>query len=396
MTPDPSLNRLQRRYLAWAEPHYRRMPEDMQRQARAMDQFLYSRRGLGFWFGLLCAVLALSAGLRLSGLAWGLALLLSGGMTVGLLTALVAAWLQPDKVLGKAGLGRTVLQIVGGALLGLLGGLVVGRLMRRGWGGLEQLPAELDRLLRIALPIGLLVGLVLALLIGITAAARRHQLQQELQRARQAREQERVEREASEARLRLLQAQIQPHFIFNTLSAVQHWVDSGDARASALLRGLSAFLRGSAEQMMRPLVKLSEELGLVEHYLRVMQARWGERLRYRLEIDPALAEHAELPPGIVLSLVENALEHGLAPVLSGGELVLRLCRHGPDGGWRLQVSDNGVGLTEDWREGLGLSNSRARLHHAFGPRAHLTLQPAPRGALAEIRVDTRETADAAG
>jgi signal transduction histidine kinase len=396
MTPEPTLNRFQRWYFDWAEPHYQRLEPGLQNQARALDQYLYSRRSRGFWLGLVCALLGATGGLTAAGLPWWMALGLSLGVGFSLLAALAAAWLQPDKLVGRGGIGRVMVKVVGGTLLGVVCGWLATRLLRHGWAGLDRLPDELERLLRVGLPLGLLIGLVMALLIGITASARRHQLQQELHRAQEAQEHERMARETSEARLRLLQAQIQPHFIFNTLSAVQHWVDSGDARASALLRALTAFLRGSAEQMLKPLVSLADELALVEHYLGVMQARWGERLRYRLEIDRALAEHAELPPGIVLSLVENALEHGLSPVLSGGELLLRLSRHGTDGGWRLQVSDNGVGLSEGWCEGLGLGNSRARLGHAFGPRAQLSLQAAPRGAQAEIRVDAQETTDVAG
>ena len=290
-------------------------------------------------------------------------------------------------MLARGGAGRLLLKVMAGGVLGMLLGWFVGRVARHGWAGLDGPDAELERLLRIGLPAALGVGLVMALLIGLTAAARRHQLQQELTAMRAAEERERMAREASEARLRLLQAQIQPHFIFNTLSAVQHWVDSGDARASGLLRALTAFLRGSAELMLRPRVSLAEELALAEQYLRVMQARWGERLRYAIEADAGVAAVAALPPGILLSLVENALEHGLAPALAGGTLRIRLDA-APGGGWRLEVADDGVGLAADWREGLGLANSRARLAHVFGARARLSLKALPEGgALAELLVE---------
>jgi hypothetical protein len=388
MSTEAHLNRFQRWYFAWAEPYYQRMEPELQRQARAMDRLLYSRRGLWIWLGVLGSIGGATAGLRAAGLPVLVGLLASSLVIGALVFVLVVAWLQPDKVMGRRGIGRLLGRILLGTLLGVLTGWVAGRLAKHGSAGLKPLGAELESLLRIGVPVGLSVGLVMALLVGLTAAARRYQLQQELQEARAAEERAQVAREASEARLRLLQAQIQPHFIFNTLSAVQHWVDSGDARASELLRALTAFLRGSAELMLKPQVSLAEELALVGHYLEVMRARWGERLQYELDIDAATAERAQLPPGIVLSLVENALEHGLAPTLAGGSLQLSL--QAQREGWRLRIVDDGVGLAEGWQEGLGVSNSRARLEAVFGARARLSLSaPDEGGTCAELVVEAQ-------
>jgi len=126
--------------------------------------------------------------------------------------------------------------------------------------------------------------------------------------------------------------------------------------------------------MLRPEVSLAEELSLVQAYLGVMRARWGERLSHDLDIDADCAAGASLPPGIVLSLVENALEHGIAPTLNGAALHIRL-QPLPAGGWQLLIEDSGVGLAEGWQEGLGLGNSRARLQGFFGDRASLQLSP---------------------
>jgi signal transduction histidine kinase len=393
MRTEPHLNRFQRWYFTWAERHYLRMQPQMQAQARALDRLLYSRRGLWVWLGLIGSIGGATAGLRAAGMPLLMALILSSMGILALAFVLLVAWLQPEKVMGQRGLGRLMLRISIGTLLGVLTGWVAGRLSRHGLAGLSSLSTELEALLRIGVPVGLSVGLVMALLVGLTAAGRRYQLQQELQEARAAEERAQIAREASEARLRLLQAQIQPHFIFNTLSAVQHWVDSGDARASGLLRALTAFLRGSAELMMQPQVRLAEELALVGHYLSVMQARWGERLRYDLDIDAATAERAQLPPGIVLSLLENALEHGLAPTLSGGSLRVSLQPLGAEG-WILRVQDDGVGLDGDWQAGLGVSNSRARLEAVFGTRARLRLSAADEGGTcAELVVEGQGAGD---
>lgn len=394
MSTDTDFNRFQRWYFAWAEPYYQRMEPQMQAQARAMDRLLYSRRGLWVLLGLLSSVGGATAGMRAAGMPLLMGLILSSLMIFALVFALVAAWLQPDKVMGRRGLGRLMLRIMLATLAGVLTGWVGGRLAKHGLAGLSSLGTEFDKLLRIGVPVGLSVGLVMALLVGLTAAARRYQLQQELLEARAAEERAQVAREASEARLRLLQAQIQPHFIFNTLSAVQHWVDSGDARASGMLRALTAFLRGSAELMLKPQVSLAEELALVGHYLSVMQARWGERLRYALDIDAATAERAQLPPGIVLSLVENALEHGLAPTLAGGTLRVSLQPQG-NRGWLLRVQDDGVGLDDDWQAGVGVANSRARLEAVFGARARLLLTAVDEGGTcAELVVGGQGAGDA--
>lgn len=386
-TTTPPQNRFQRWYFGWAEPHYQRMSPELQVQVRALDQLLYSRAGLGIWLGLAGGLLGTTAGLHGAGLAWLPALGLSLVMTLGLLTAFAAAWIQPEKFLGRRRFGGLFLKMVLGAVGGLGLGWMVGRLTRNGLAGLERLPDDLERLVRVGLPLALGFAVAIALLLSLMAAARRNMLQQELQRSREAEAQAQSQREASEARLRLLQAQIQPHFIFNSLSAVQHWVDSADPRASSLLRSLTAFLRGSADQMLKPQVSLAEELAQVQHYLQVMQARWGERLQYQLDVDAELATRAMLPPGIVLSLVENALEHGLAPALSGGQLRILLA---PDGGqgWRLEVCDDGVGMQDFGAEGLGLANCRARLGHAFGDQASLVLDADPdgRGTRATIRL----------
>lgn len=330
------------------------------------SQFLGAVTGAVFGgIGMFAGVYKNSGNLLLGLLAWV-------GFSSGFLGLMGLSWLRP---LWFSGRPAIVLSTLTGLVAGVIG-------MTQ---GLRRAPvdhglpwqAQLEGAMaaaKIGMPLPLMMAFALLLVVILTASQRREHMARELTLARSRAEQEQARREASEARLRLLQAQIQPHFIFNTLAAVQHWVDTGDTRASPLLRQLSSFLRGSAELMLRPEVSLEEELRLVQAYLGVMQARWGERLSYRLDIAPACAETASLPPGIVLSLVENALEHGIAPTLNGAELHLQL-QALPAGGWRLLIEDSGVGLAEDWQEGLGLSNSRARLQGFFGERASLQLSP---------------------
>ncbi len=175
----------------------------------------------------------------------------------------------------------------------------------------------------------------------------------------------------------LLQAQIQPHFLFNSLAALDHWVSSGDARATPLLRSLTGYLRATLPLFNREQIALGEELAAVREYLAVMQARVGERLRVEIEIEPSLQDQP-LPPALLLTLVENAIEHGVMPKL--GAACVRIEARRVSGMAELSVSDDGPGLPADadaaassCHRGVGLANSRERLAQAFGAEASLTL-----------------------
>jgi signal transduction histidine kinase len=370
-------NRFQRRYAAWAAPHYARMPEEAREAAELLDRFLYSRRGLGVWLGMACAVVGSSIGLTQAGMPWLLAALLSAVFWGAVPLSILSAWLLPHRVLAKARSARAWAVFVVLAGVSPLLGFMVGHVARRGALEPGELLAALGRSLSTLAPAVLLACLGLGGLMWGVARIRRGILQQELERAALA-------REAAEARLKLLQGQIQPHFIFNTLSALQHWVDTGDARAGALLRSLTAFLRGSTELLARDDTTLADEAAMVGHYLAIQQARVGERLRSAIDIAPDVAGHT-LPPGLLLTLVENAVEHGLAPALSGGTVRVRAWSE--PGRWQLSVKDDGVGLAREWRDGTGLANSRERLRHRFGDRARLELQPAAKGTQVLLTVE---------
>ena len=352
--PPPPLsqgNRLQRAYAAWAAPHYERLAPEQREQAELLDRFLYSRRGLGVWLGLLGALVGSVAGLRQLDMPWPLALLLALIVWLGLPLGLLAAWLQPQKF-AVVELRRRLLGAVLLGLAGALTGFVVGHVGRHGQLDPARLAEELLSKGLLLAPVTLAVVAGLLVLQWGLARVR----QELLARAREA-------RQASEARLKLLQAQVQPHFVFNTLAALQHWVDTGDARAPALLRSLSAFLRGSTELLGREHVALGEELAIVREYLQVMQARLGGRLRFDLVATPEAAAVA-LPPGLLLTLVENAVEHGIAPAVAGG--TVRVRAHCEGAGLHLAVLDDGAGLPADWQPGTGLANVRERLAHHGG------------------------------
>lgn len=355
-------NALQRAYARWATPRYANLAPGLREQAEGVDRFLYSRSGLGVWLGLAGAVVGTSFGLRHIDLPWPLALTLALVIWCALPLSLLAAWLQPGRF--SVGQMRRKLPLVAAlALAGGLAGFVVGHVGRHGSLDLLRLGDELARkgLLLVPATLAGAAG-ILALMWGVARV--RQEILERVQTARQA----------AEARLKLLQAQIQPHFIFNTLAALQHWVDTGDARAPGLLRTLTAFLRSSTDLLGRDQVTLGEEADTARQYLQIMQARLGERLRFEVRIAPEAAV-ASMPPGLLLTLVENAIEHGIAPALDGGTVRVDAVCEGP--AVRVRVRDDGVGLAPGWQDGTGLANCRERLRHHG--RGTLALQAAAPG-----------------
>jgi LytS/YehU family sensor histidine kinase len=202
----------------------------------------------------------------------------------------------------------------------------------------------------------------------------------------EARLREQAEREkAIEMARRLAAAQLEPHFLFNTLASVQHWVQTKDDRAAPLLAALTGYLRATLPMFNQPLIPAGDELQAIARYLQVMQARLGPaRLVWRLDVVADLHK-LPLPPGLLLTLVENAIEHGVEPRLGGGEIELAGRRVGDEAVF--EVLDNGAGPATDLAEGAGLSNVRQRLALTCGASARLTLGAAPGGGCrAEIRL----------
>jgi len=190
---------------------------------------------------------------------------------------------------------------------------------------------------------------------------------------------------AIEMARRLAAAQIEPHFLFNTLAGLQHWVQTQDERAAPLLAALTGYLRATLPLFDRPLLAAGDELLAIERYLQVMQARLGPaRLQWRIDVDTT-ARAALLPPGLLLTLVENAVQHGVEPRLSGGELRVQGATRGDD--LVFEVRDNGPGTAVDPPDGTGLANIRQRLALSCGPGARLSLEAAAGGGCrAEISI----------
>lgn len=195
-----------------------------------------------------------------------------------------------------------------------------------------------------------------------------------------------LERRATDARLRLLQAQVEPHFLFNTLANVRELVDSGSPQASDVLGSLIAYLRAAVPRINDPATTLGQEIELVRAYLELMQMRMPDRLQYSLQVDDAAAS-LRCPPMSLLTLVENAIRHGIDPSEEGGRIDVRV--RVADDRCHAQVIDTGVGLSESAEGGLGtgIAALRERLRLTFGSEARLSVTPnRPQGVCADLHL----------
>jgi len=186
------------------------------------------------------------------------------------------------------------------------------------------------------------------------------------------------------AELGLLQAQIEPHFLFNTLAHVQSAIEEDPALGKVMLEHLIRYLRGTLRRSRQPSYALNEELDLVRSLLEIARIRLGTRLRYRIDCDTA-AGTARLPPLLLQPLVENAIKHGIEPAVEGGDIEVQ-CR--VDGVvLELKVIDSGVGIAAVAPEGVGLSNVQARLSSLYGEQGRLSMHARePHGTVAELRI----------
>ncbi len=175
-----------------------------------------------------------------------------------------------------------------------------------------------------------------------------------------------------EARLQLLQAQIEPHFLFNSLANVRR-LSRLDAPAGAmLLSDLLRYLEAALPQMRSGASTVAKEVELARAFLAVHQVRMGPRLAFAFDVAPELGD-AVLPPMMLLTLLENALKHGIGPLPEGGRIAIRIARDADDKRVHLTVSDTGQGLRSAFGQGVGLANIRSRLRSLYGDAGLLAL-----------------------
>jgi sensor histidine kinase YesM len=198
-----------------------------------------------------------------------------------------------------------------------------------------------------------------------------------------------LERRALDARFKLLQAQVEPHFLFNTLANVQTLVEAGTPHASKVLQSLIAYLRAAVPRLQAPATTLGQELELVRAYLEVMHMRMPDRLKFEIHMDEGIAD-LQCPPMTLLTLVENAVRHGIDPSESGGHIGIEL--RVQSGRCSVRVTDTGIGLQPVSRGlGTGLASLRERLQLSFGGDAQLHVSDViPHGVRAELSFPARK------
>ena len=215
-------------------------------------------------------------------------------------------------------------------------------------------------------------GLALSLIVFVADGIMERSREEHAREVREAR----LATQLSNAQLSALGMELQPHFLFNTLNAIASLVHSDPNAADRMIARLSTLLRRTLDAGREPLATLEEELSLLELYLDIQRVRFGDRLQVRIDVADD-ARGAQVPRLLLQPLVENAMQHGLAPKL--GRVSLDVQAQRVDMTLHLEVRDDGVGLAPSIQEGTGLTNTRARLQQLYSQHHRIELATQPSG-----------------
>jgi hypothetical protein len=229
----------------------------------------------------------------------------------------------------------------------------------------------------------------------------RMQAERQAAQATETAEAESLRRQVVEARMAAMQAQVEPHFLFNTLASIDHLIETDPARASQMQKNLIALLRASMPTMREAgggtgngVRDLGRELAVIRPYLEILKVRMEERLTTEVDVPDGLLS-AEFPPMMIQTLVENAIKHGLEPKAEGGHLLVKAeIVHGK---LQVTVADTGLGFGKAATAGtgVGLANIRERLQLLYGPKATLTVaENSPSGTRVTVTVPYRMVEEA--
>jgi hypothetical protein len=242
-----------------------------------------------------------------------------------------------------------------------------------------------------------IMNLMIMLIFGMVALKvimnTQRKAQAKVALAQEATERETLKRQLTEARLTTMQAQVEPHFLFNTLGSVEHLIEVDPVRASQMQKSLIQYLRAAMPHMRETSSNMGREAQLVRSYLEILKFRMEERLEFSVDVPTGLAT-AEIPPMMLLSLVENAIKHGLEPKPTGGRIDVKAeIMHGK---LRVSVADTGLGYTPHNSAtrgtGVGLANIHERLALLYGGKAQLTVASnQPVGTLCVLELPYRVT-----
>ena len=335
----------------------------------------YVMIALGLW--LMMAILGKAL---LSNIGWLGACVLSAIMLMSIIVAFTGAWFGPTRF--KIG-ARSLLLLVGITLAGaIVGGLGANITQMSTLAGVkEQFMLVVPKIL-IG---GLIAGMVYAVLMVSIVQYRRGQLlRRNEQLVRQA-QQERMGRQLADARLKLMQAQVEPHFLFNTLASVQQLAENKAPEAAQLTAQLITFLRAGLASLREDNTTLAREFRAIDAYLKIMKTRMVDRLEFTLDLPDALGDII-VPPAMLISLVENAIKHGVEP--NPDESKISVMARIENNRLLLTVADTGLGIVQSASTaggGFGLDNIRQRLRALYVSQARLTVsENVPHGFIAVI------------
>lgn len=205
-----------------------------------------------------------------------------------------------------------------------------------------------------------------------------------LQLRTQQLEQERASKLAAEARFDSLQSRLQPHFLFNTINSILALLPEDAKRAEEMLERLARLLRFALDSQQAPVVRLRDELRLVNDYLEIERTRFGSRLRFQIDASPELTS-AEVPAYALQTLIENSMKHAIAPRREGGFISVRIAREGDS--LVVEVRDDGPGFSrEALRSGHGLDMLEQRLEALYGSMASIEIVSGEEGACVRFRL----------
>ncbi len=197
-----------------------------------------------------------------------------------------------------------------------------------------------------------------------------------------------LEKESLSANLRMLQAQIEPHFLFNTLSNILSLIDTQPAKGKSMLLDLTKYLRTSLSRTLPKKTTLDQEIEMIKVYLNIQKIRMDERLNFKIDV-PHILRQQYFPPMLLQPLVENAVKHGLEPKVEGGEIMIKATEE--NSFMRIEVADTGLGFSDFNKSGVGIANVRERLALLFGEKGRLTIEEnKPHGVRAIIEVPTND------
>ena len=219
-----------------------------------------------------------------------------------------------------------------------------------------------------------IISLMISLVLATLWARRSEELTAQIALAE---EQERVstfERAAAEANLRALQAQIEPHFLFNTLANVTSLIHTQPDDAKRMLEDFIAYLRATLAATREQHTTLGVEFEMMKNFLSILKIRMGERLHVHLDL-PGELRNATVPPMLLQPLIENAIKHGLEPKLEGGSITLIAARIGDR--VRISIVDTGLGFSNKLSSGIGLKNVRERIEKLYGTRGSVLIEDNP-------------------